>query len=166
MLRNEFNCYFSFWVIFYPLPPWQPKKSKFRKNEKKSWRYNHFTIVYQKSWSYAILFMRYDAWQRSLFFILGHFLPFYPHNSPKNQNFKKMKQTPDRCNCYFSFWAIFCPFTPYQPKKSKFQKMKTRPGDIIILHLCTKNYDQMMYGSWDMVCDRRSNRQTDRKSNI
>ena len=21
------------------------------------------------------------------------------------------------------------------------------PGDIIILHMCTKNYDQMMYGS-------------------
>ena len=28
------------------------------------------------------------------------------------------------------------------------------PGDIIILHMCTKNYDQMMYGSWDMVRDR------------
>ena len=23
-------------------------------------------------------------------------------------------------------------------------------GDIIILQMCTKNYDQMMYGSWDM----------------
>ena len=45
----------------------------------------------------------------------------------------------DRCNCYFSFWAIFCPFTS---------------GDIITLHMCTKNYDQMMYSSWDMVHDR------------
>ena len=34
------------------------------------------------------------------------------------------------------------------------------PGDIIILHMCTKNYDQMMYGSWDMV----HNRQTDGQS--
>ena len=25
----------------------------------------------------------------------------------------------DRCDCHFSFWAIFCPFTP---QKSKFQK--------------------------------------------
>ena len=29
--------------------------------------------------------------------------------------------------------------------------MKTTPGDIIILLKCTKNYDQMMYGSGDMV---------------
>ena len=42
------------------------------------------------------------------FFILGYLLPFYPSNSPKNQNFKK-------------------------PKK--------KAGDIIILHMCPKNYD-------------------------
>ena len=29
------------------------------------------------------------------------------------------------------------------------------PGDIIILHTCTKDYDQMMYGSWGMVRDRQ-----------
>ena len=33
--------------------------------------------------------------------------------------------------------------------------MKKAPGDIIILHMCTKNYDHMMNGSLDMVCDRR-----------
>ena len=32
-----------------------------------------------------------------------------------------------------------------QPKKSKLKK-KT-PKDIIILHMCTKNYNQMMYSS-------------------
>ena len=58
---------------------------------------------------------------------------------------------------HFSFWAIFCPFTPQQPKKPKFEMKKT-PGDIIILHTCTKNYDQMMYGSWDMVHDRQTDR--------
>ena len=31
-----------------------------------------------------------------LFIILGYFLPFYTPNSPKNQNLKKMKNTP-RC---------------------------------------------------------------------
>ena len=31
--------------------------------------------------------------------------------------------------------------------------MKTTPGDINILHMCTKNYDQTMYGSWDMTHD-------------
>ena len=61
----------------------------------------------------------------------------------------------DRCNCYFSFWAIFCPFMPLAAQKIKIlKKWKKTPGDIIILHMCTKNYDQMMYGSWDMVCDR------------
>ena len=35
------------------------------------------------------------------------------------------------------------------------KKKKKTPGDIIILHISTKNYDQMMYGSWDMVRDGR-----------
>ena len=47
-------------------------------------------------------------------FNFGLFLPFYPPNSPKNQNLKAMKKT---------------------------------PADIIILHMCTKNYGQMMYGA-------------------
>ena len=51
---------------------------------------------------------------------MGHFLHFYPPNSPKNKNLKKIKK---------------------------------QPGDII-LHMCAKNYDQMMYSSWDMVRDR------------
>ena len=101
---------------------------------------------------------------------MGHFLLFYPTNSPKNQNFEKMKTIPgdiiilhmcnknydqmmygswdmvrDRCNCYFSFWAIFCP---------------KAPGDIIILHDCSKNYDQIMYSSWDMVHNRHTEKVT------
>ena len=44
---------------------------------------------------------------------------------------------------YFSFWAIFCPFTP----------MKKMPEDII-LHKCTKNHDHIPYCSWDMARDR------------
>ena len=116
----------------------------------------------------------------------------------------------DRCNCYFSFWATFCPFTPitrvysrtllgaiisnifiwncwkwhlfrkykqanaifqkkFAPKKmhqcpqclelalitakknQNLKKMEKRLGDIIILHMCTKSYDQMMHCSWDMM---------------
>ena len=59
----------------------------------------------------------------------------------------------DGCN-YFSFWAIFCPFTAITAWKIKIlKKWKKAPGDIIILHMRPKNYDQMMYGSWDMVRD-------------
>ena len=39
--------------------------------------------------------------------------------------------------------------------------MKKATGDIIILHMCTKNYDQMMHGSWDMVHDRQTDRRTE-----
>ena len=52
--------------------------------------------------------------------------------------------TSDRCNFYFSFWASFCAFTtltthPPPPKKKKrILKWKQTPGDIIILHMCTK----------------------------
>ena len=60
----------------------------------------------------------------------------------------------DGCNFYFSFRALFCPFTPHNsPKNENFKKMKKRPGDIIILHNCTKNYDYKLYCFWDMACD-------------
>ena len=56
--------------------------------------------------------------------------------------------------------------------------MKKTPGDNIILHKCTKNYDHMMHRSWDMVhdgwtdgwmdgkMDRWMNGWTDEKSDI
>ena len=34
--------------------------------------------------------------------------------------------------------------------------MKKAPGDVIILHMCTKNHDHMMYASWDVECDREN----------
>ena len=38
------------------------------------------------------------------------------------------------CNCYFSFWAIFCPFTSVTAAKNQnLKKMKKTSGDIIIL---------------------------------
>ena len=49
--------FLSFWAIFYPFTPLKPPK-----NEKYTWRYYHFTQVHQKSWSYAILFLRYSMW--------------------------------------------------------------------------------------------------------
>ena len=65
-----------------------------------------------------------EIWSETEFFvILGYFLPFY---------------TP----------------TLNRPKNKNFKKMKKekKPADII-LQKCTKNYDQMPYCSWDMVCD-------------
>ena len=42
----------------------------------------------------------------------------------------------------FLFWAIFCTFTTLLTQKLKLK----RPGDIILLHMCTINEDHMMYG--------------------
>ena len=64
-------CHFG--LLFAPLPHWQPKKSKFWKNETNTWRYHHFTQVYQKSWSYAILFLRYGTTD----IIIFHFGVFF-----------------------------------------------------------------------------------------
>ena len=45
----------------------------------------------------------------------------------------------------------FLPFySPNNPKIQNFGKMKKKPEDIIILHMCTINDSHMMYGSWDM----------------
>ena len=48
-------------LAFYPLT--MQKIKILKKWKKNTWRYYHFTQVYQKSWSYAILFLRYGAWQ-------------------------------------------------------------------------------------------------------
>ena len=66
----------------------------------------------------------------------------------------------------YSYWDIeqnilklvnlghFLPFyPPKKPQKSKFWKMKELAGDIIILHMCTKNHNHMQ-GSWDTEWDR------------
>ena len=52
----------------------------------------------------------------------------------------------DVCNFYFSLWAVL-PFTRLTAEKSKLKKKKKTARDIVILQLCTKNYDQMMYSS-------------------
>ena len=125
--------------------------------------------------------MMYDSWdtkcnRQNFFVILDNFLPFYPPNSPKNENFKKMTTKPgdiiilhkctknhehmlycfwdmvhDGCNCYFSFWAIFHLFTPVTAWKIKISKKWEKHRDIIILHKCTKIHDHMLNWSWDMV---------------
>ena len=147
------------------------KKSIFKKNEKNAWRYYHFTQVYQKSWSYAMLYCSWGMTRDGLlFFILSYFFcPFtlLPLTVRKIKIKKNVRKKPghviilhkctknhdrmlycswdmahDGCNCYFLLWTIFCPFTPPNSPKKNFKKMKKTPGDII-LHMC-KNYVQMM----------------------
>ena len=118
---------------------------------------------------------------RILFVILGHFLPFYPTNNPNKQNLKHMKNTPGdiiilhKCKkimiiCYavpeiwhmidvifiIHFELFFALLPPNSLKNQKNLKNEKAPDNIIILHKCFKNYNQMMYSSWDMMHDRRT----------
>ena len=54
---------FHLGLFFALLPPKQPKKSKFYKNEKIAWTYHHFTRVHQKLWLDDVQFLRHGAWQ-------------------------------------------------------------------------------------------------------
>ena len=103
--------------------------------------------MYHKWQSYGVWFLRYGAWQTETFVILDRFLPFYPSNNPNNQNFEEMKTQPgdiiisskrtkshdhmlycswdmvrNGCNCYFSCWAIFFPFTSLTARNIKIKK--------------------------------------------
>ena len=58
---------------------------------------------------------------------------------------------------------VFCHYRPFftfdsanNRKNQDFEKIKISSGDIINLHLCTTNDDHMMYGSWDIKCDRHN----------
>ena len=111
-VRQNFFVILGNFMSFYPPPPtpYQPRKPKFWKNEKSIWRCHHFKLVQQKTWSYDVCllrygvwqtwwsydiwFLRYGAWQIEFFIISSYFLPFYPPNNTKNQNFEKMIKTP------------------------------------------------------------------------
>ena len=54
---------------------------------------------------------------------------------------------------FLSFWAIFCLFNslhPNNPENQNFEKLKKAFGDVIILNLCNKKHDHMMYAYSDM----------------
>ena len=132
--------------------------------------------------------MRYGSTERIILSFWPIFCPFTPLTAQKIK-ILKMKKNPgdviilhkctkshdhplycsgdvawDGCNCYFSFWAIFCPFNhltnwkkklskkkqkkPEQQQQQQWQQQK-QPGDII-LNKCTKNQDHMLYWSWDI----------------
>ena len=78
----------QFRPFFALLPHYCPKKFKFGKNVKSTWRYYPFRYVYHKPRSYDVLFLRYKVQRTKFFVILGHFLSFDSPNNRKNQNFE------------------------------------------------------------------------------
>ena len=98
--------------------------------------------------------------------------------NPKNQTFEKMKKiagdiiilhmcTKNHNHMRYSSWdkewdRIICHFGPFfallhslpnNPENQNFQKMKKASGDVIILNLCNKKHNHMMYAYSDMECD-------------
>ena len=78
----------------------------------------------------------------------------------KSHNHMKCSSRDTEFNRFFlSFWAIFCPFMPSppnNPEKQNFEKIKKASGDVIILNLCNKKHDHMMYAYSGMECGRHT----------
>ena len=135
--------------------------------------------------------MMYGSWDmkfnRQNFLFWAIFCPFTPLTTRKIKILKKWKNQLDIssfytnalkimiicynvpetwCKIYIFHFGLFSPFYPITAQKTKLKKKKKKQtGGIIILHMCTKNYDHIMYASWDMVhnrwMDRQMNRWTD-----
>ena len=110
-------------------------------------------------------------------FHFGQFFTLLTTNSLKNQNFKKMKKSLEISSFYIlvpeimiisytvpEIWhmtdvivifhfGLFFALLPLMAQKIKTSRLKKMPGDIIILHKCTKIHDHMLYCSWHMACE-------------
>ena len=75
-MEHDGQNFFRLWTIFCPFTPLETKKSKFWKNEKKTWRYYHFTHLYHKWKSYDVWFLRYEAWKTEFLSFWTIFCPF------------------------------------------------------------------------------------------
>ena len=127
--------------------------------------------MYQKSQSYDVRFLRHGVRQTKNFVILGHFLPFQPHDNLENRNFKikKKKKTlrdniilrictindnhmipeiwhgTDRLFCHSG--PFFALYPPMDPENQNFERKKKKTPEDIILQKCTINDSHIMYGS-------------------
>ena len=90
-----------------------------------------------------------EIWRVTDVIVIFHFEQFFALTAQKNENLKKKMKTKGRdmsifhkctkdhnhilfcswdmtcggCNCYFSLWAIFCPFTTVTAQKIKISKI-------------------------------------------
>ena len=89
------NCYFHFGLYFsllLPPAPNSPKNENFKTTKKNIWRSSKKSLLILSFYTIVpkimIICYIYCSWDMASV----------------------------RCNCYFSFWAIFCPFTPQRIK--------------------------------------------------
>ena len=62
-IKRDGQIFLSFWTIFSPFTSLKSQKMKILEKWKNTWIYYDFTQVYQKSWSYDKVFLRYGAWR-------------------------------------------------------------------------------------------------------
>ena len=138
----------EFFVILECFLPFYPPMDAENQNYEKIKNMSRDIIILHKS-TINDNHMMYGSWDMKRVWqnFFSFWTVFCPFTNPKNQNFEKLKKTPgdiiilqkctknhdhmlycswdmacDRCNCYFSFWAIFCPFTPLTAQKIKILK--------------------------------------------
>ena len=130
--------FLSFWTIFWPFTPSTTQKIKILKKWKKHMEaLSFYTSAPQMKITWCMVPEIWSMTDRIFCHFGPFFAPFafYHPNNPKNQNFEKLNKRPgdtiissmctknhdhmlycsldiacNRCNCYFSFWSIFCPF--------------------------------------------------------
>ena len=74
----------------------------------------------------------------------------------KNHNHIRYSSWDMEWDRMFVIFDQFLPFhPPNNPQNQNFEKMKKASGGVIILHMCTKNQDHMIYPSWDVECDKQ-----------
>ena len=86
-MEHDRHNFLSFWTVSCPFtPPPSLTTQKIRilqKMKKNTWRYYHFTHVYNKWQSCNEWFLKHGARQTEFFVILDSFLLFYPSNNLK-----------------------------------------------------------------------------------
>ena len=91
-----------------------------------------------------------DFWKdEQIYWIYHHFTLLYHKPQSYEVQFLRYEVRQN----FLSFWAIFCPFNPLSPnnpENQNFEELKKAFGDVIILNLCNKKYDHMMYAYSDM----------------
>ena len=176
--RQNFFVILDNFLLFYL--PNNPKNKDFEKMKKAPG--DIITLhMYHKWQSFDAWFLRYGVWRTQFFCNFRLFFAFLPPNNLKNQNFEKLKKTSGNiailnkctknhyhmlycsldivcngCNCYFSFWGIFCPFTPLTARKKNKIKKKWKKRLEISFHtsvtkiMITYAILLLRYGVWQM----------------
>ena len=126
-IRHNRQNFLSFWAIFALSPPPQTPPQRHRKSR--------FWTIEKNIWR-CYHFVQVDhKWQ-------SYDVWFLRYGAWQTEFFVTL-------DCFFPFYP------PNNTENQNFEKMKKAPGDIIILHMCTKNHNHMMYSSWDTEWDRQ-----------